>query len=503
MLRSIFPACFLLLAGIFLFFDTALAQQEMPFKVPETKKTQRSAPQEAKSEAELYLDKVFLKYDMPLLTGLKALNIGLWVRESDDPVLAAMKDMMRIDYVWEFPFIEDAAALEGSDELNKRLKEMLRDVWRDMVAGTVFGDLDRKTKTLEIVEREDGGKDTIIHLFSKEKPRGEIVIDSETGLVRSGTLLKRGLPQAWKPHYVLNKGRWRLESRGFTAPALVDGEQKEIVRTYHYSGFEQINRFMLPTEVIVKDFSGTTTFDVEFFFINREIAIRGEEGRQKVLKKIGYFEQKYKEATEFRRLVMMKKMASTGHELAAEYLLNNCLEDESMHVRAESVRVLGLMGCRNVVEALTARLLERDMEPELYIAYIVAIGNLADPAAVEALALDFCLGFERKPDVEAAGARLDALGKIRSRHAVEALIRIMNDLDAMEKDLRENDGGVEAKDGEVDAKDERLDVEDIALLKVDCFHSLEALTGEALDGIDAWNDWWGNRGDDYKLGEDG
>ncbi|MFH2002417.1 MAG: hypothetical protein ABIK28_22280, partial [Planctomycetota bacterium] len=91
------------------------------------------------NEADRFLEKVYKKYDMPLTLGLKAVSASLWIRESEDPELAGLKDSVRIDYVWEFPFIDDVSLKHDSEAVQEHLKTMLKGIWRDWVAGAVFG----------------------------------------------------------------------------------------------------------------------------------------------------------------------------------------------------------------------------------------------------------------------------------------------------------------------------------------------------------------------------
>ncbi|MFH2001844.1 MAG: HEAT repeat domain-containing protein, partial [Planctomycetota bacterium] len=319
-----------------------------------------------------------------------------------------------------------------------------------------------------------GEETTMMHIAFNDNPRGKIVFDTRTGKATSTVILKRGVPHVMVPSYETTRDGWRLESRKWIVPPVEGEGDQEKVTSYHYHDFQGVNRYTLPARLVVTDETGSTDFFVEYLYINREPAIVGEEGLAKVRNKINYLEENYGQKPEFRRLIMMKKLASTGHELAAECILKKCLTDESALVRTETIQILGQMGCRNIAPALGDALIERKMDPELYLLYIETIGNIGSPDSVDALCTDFHLGWDKKTDPAAASARITALGKIRSCRSVEALIRILQE--------KEPEGNQTLHD--------------------EAREALESLTGKAFDNLEAWQDWWKRQKADYKLADD-
>ena len=171
----------------------------------------------------------------------------------------------------------------------------------------------------------------------------------------------------------------------------------------------------------------------------------------------------------------MKKLAETGHELAAASIAKKGLRDKDLIVREEAAVILGRMGCREAVPALIKAMKSKDRNLKVYEALIDALGSLGDPRAVDVLSSDLWNQKENVTGVRLAKLKIAALGRIRSKKSVEALIDMMHV------------GGQAAMNR----------------LAGSLTRSLQKLTGQQFGwDRDRWKDWWKKNKSKFKLEED-
>jgi HEAT repeat protein len=142
-----------------------------------------------------------------------------------------------------------------------------------------------------------------------------------------------------------------------------------------------------------------------------------------------------------------------------ERLVRLLRTDERLEVRNASALALGRMHHRRCFSLLVDASERYRDEPDDLVAVVVALGELGDPRAVRVLSRTWWMPSDR----EVVEAKIEALGRIRHRDSVEALIELLT--------LTGGDP-LEAYDGRI-------------------LFALCSLTGEEF-GRDAmvWKNWW-------------
>jgi hypothetical protein len=133
------------------------------------------------------------------------------------------------------------------------------------------------------------------------------------------------------------------------------------------------------------------------------------------------------------------------------------------------------MGCRNVVSTLTKAMKSNEDNLSVYLALIAALGDLGDPKAIPYLSKDFWNQKEAVTGIRVANAKIAALGNIRSKKSVDALVDML----------------FVAGPGAMGRLSRSLT------------QSLESLTGQKFGwDRDRWKDWWKKNKSKFKLEED-
>ncbi|MBU0755217.1 MAG: hypothetical protein KJ645_08755 [Planctomycetes bacterium] len=419
----------------------------------------------ADPEARAFLDDLYRDYDLPSRNGLTELFATLRIQDATDPELAALRESLRIDYMWEFPFSDNVVVKSDNPELQATLESLLKGVWQDFCSGGVFGDLERKTLRLERSAQE-----SLIHMRYKEHPRGVIRIRNDNCLAVSAEIVRKDRSALWEPTYEKHRGLYCLKSKKITETSgEEDGEST--VTAYLYNRFTKIGKFRLPAELVVESGDDRLVFQIEFANINRRPVAESEE----VDRLVADFMAQYPRIPDIKKINFIHRLEETCHDAAAWALAKRALKDKDPHLRMETIRALGEMRCKLVIPDLIEALTSCGNDSRLYPEVLLALGKMGDPALVTVLSLGFWEQWREAGDRSVAEIRLNGLGQIRSNRAVKALI----DLLAGAKEPEWNDlGPVFAR-------------------------NLRHLTDQTFGSDrEAWIAWWKAEGEALKLEDD-
>ena len=229
---------------------------------------------------------------------------------------------------------------------------------------------------------------------------------------------------------------------------------------------------------------GATVFEVKYVTVNEKPATVQKADAKEVETLVKAFKGDYSKMTSEQKIEAMKKLEETEHEKAAEAVAKYGLKDKDLTVRAAAARTLGSMGCRKVVSTLGRTLKSNQKNPEVYMEIVKALGRIGDPKAIPYLTQDIwstAVKMERGQD--AAVARIEALGRIRSRKSVDSLIDLMyvgkpwrmggNIRSALNASLRKLTG-----------------------------QNFRGRDGRFIHERDRWRRWWNDNKNRFKLEED-
>jgi len=381
---------------------------------------------------------------------------------------AAARDS--VTYEWESPDVEEISAggQQGRDQSRSTVQSALRGLWKDIVAGSVFAVLDARERTMEGTDEgivitcsgEDGSEAKV--LFD---PDSFLVLRVERGGDRESVVV---------PSYAPVNGLFRLQGKMVTRGSR-GGDQKE--SSFRYGGYRTISGFDLPTSLSVN--FGRAEIELLFRYIH--INGKGPEGGEidpKVVKAAAKeFEKRYSKLSDPEKIAAMKELVLLDHDLAALAIAKKGLADKSLTVRAKAAEMLGRMERRNVVALLAKALKPNEENLDVYVALVTALGRIGDPKAIPHLSKDFWGFKERSASIRAGQAKIAALGMIRSKKSVDALI-----------DLSYKFGRGRQGTGR---------------LVNDAVQALRALTGQDFgQERDDWKDWWKKNKAKFKLEED-
>ncbi len=177
------------------------------------------------------------------------------------------------------------------------------------------------------------------------------------------------------------------------------------------------------------------------------------------------------------------KLAALGGPEAAQTLAGK-LEDPAPLVRRALAADLGKLKDPKTVPALAAALDREQGEKtdvETFKAVAKALGDIGDPKAVEPLAHNLFSGDRQKIEwQDQADARVEALGSIRHKEAVDELISLLG--------RSGTTGRRNASSGAANHK-----------LAVAIERSLRRLTGQTLRDENAWRAWWKDNREKFRF----
>ncbi|MFY9342855.1 MAG: HEAT repeat domain-containing protein [Planctomycetota bacterium] len=184
------------------------------------------------------------------------------------------------------------------------------------------------------------------------------------------------------------------------------------------------------------------------------------------------------------KIAAVGKLAALGGTAVAKALAAR-LDDPVPEVRRSLAASLGRLKDPKAIPAIPAlaAALEREHgkdkgDLETFKAIAKALGEIGDPKAIEPLTLHLLSGDRRDADWQAqANARLDALGGIRHKDAVEELISLLG-----------RTGGAGRRGGGGNNQ-----------LTKSIERNLQRLTGQNLRDQNAWRSWWKDNRDKFRF----
>ncbi len=376
-------------------------------------------------------------------------------------------DNVSITYDWDVSGLEDIVVAGVPDEHRRLARDPLRGIWKDIAGGGLFPDFDGPALSIEIGEDE-----IVVRGTPDEGIARSAHFDPETkkAVLVEGAGSKMTI--AMTPSFTSVDGLLHLKSK----VVIVTGEGGAVSEgAYLYSGVRKIGGYTLPTRLAVNIGSADVEFELFFTRINGEPWIEVAVDLAVVKPMARSFEKAWSKLSSPEKIDAMKDLATTKHDLAAASIAKKGLKDRDPVVREDAAKFLGRMKCRNTVPPLIKAMKPNERTQRVYFAIIAALGSIGDPKAVPALSKGFWNQKDPGLGITMARAKIDALGMIRSKKSVEALIDMMY--------VAGNTA--------------------IGLLARNLNKSLNGLTGQQF-GRDrgAWKDWWKKNRSKFKLEED-
>jgi len=422
---------------------------------------------EAPDEATAFFDDACSRYELHYKNKLESLGVELRVLSLARGPAGRFAGEISISYEWETPELEDIVLDGVPGRYERTIRDPLRGLWKDLAGGGVFPELDGGGLTLS--ETDEGLALTASPEDSYERT---IYFDPETKLVLSAKLVREDSVSYIVPTYSSVDGLLRIEAKTVTVTGL-DGS--EATGTFSYSGFQNLSNYFLPTQMTLNLGESMVEFGIDYVHINGETPT-GAGVDPAVLKALlSEYGKRYSKWSTPEKLAGTRKLAATRDEKAAETIAKKVLKDKEINLRAEGAMILGRMGCRKAVPHLIKALKANERELKVYEALIKALGDLGDPKAVPALSGDFWNQREGAVGIKVAQLKIDALGRIRSKKSIDALIDM----------LYKGEQGVMNR------------------LAPNFVKSLRKLTGQEI-GWDRgrWKDWWKKNKGRFKFDEE-
>ena len=425
-----------------------------------------------RTAAEAFLKEARALYEIHLGSGLESFGIemtiyGVGLNTGERVPRGRISRDITVSYEWEAPDTEEVS-LEGvPNQLRRSLGAPLRGIWKDIAGACVFPDIEGDGVSIEGTE-----EGMILSLTSDDGDVTRVFFDPSTKLVLKEERTLGDMTLIIAPSYVSADGFLRLESKIVSATGGGGGGAEG---SYVYSGFREIDGFSLPTQLAVNLGQSEIELGFKYLHINGEKPESDGLDPEVVKAMVMDFEKAYSKWSKPEKLDGMKKLAATEDPGAAKAIAKNGLKDRDLAVREEAAVLLGRMGCREVVGTLTKAMKSNEKEVNVYLAIITALGDIGDPKAIPYLSKDFWNQKEAATGIRMANAKINALGQIRSRKSVDALIDMLYV------------GGPGA----------------MAALSGSLTRALEGLTGQRFGwDRDRWKDWWKKNRSKVKLEED-
>jgi len=421
--------------------------------------------EEENKQAQDFLEEVKKLYEGAGNSGFDSLALSIQVSKSRNPGLKMVLETLQVEYIYEAPDTEKVKVIGLLELLEKVIHDSLRGMWKDLTGATIFSEAEGKKLLLKSDEKEK-----VLNIFDDVGYVGKIIFDKETDLILRLELLTG---EVIEPGYSLNKGKLRLGERRVLLRG-EDGKDK-FIAAYSYSSFLKVNGYYLPTKLSIESNNDLLELLLEYDLINKKKAGPAEADIEVVKALVKDYERRYSKWSAVQKQEAMEKLEETRHKLAAQAIAKKGLKDKDLEIRKKAAEVLGVMKLRDVVSALLKAMKANEKHSDVYLKIIWALGNLGDPKAISPLSKKFWNQSDGGAGVEAAQAKIDALGKIRSRKSVDALLGLLY-------------------------MAEPLSMVTVAL---NLRSSLKSLTGKDY-GFDRgkWKSWWKKARPKFKLEED-
>jgi len=443
-----------------------------PNPIPPTAKKPKKLAEEAEpseaAKASAFLEEILKLYYIPMKNGLDSFKASILIRQAKNPGLRRATKEVKIDYSWDKETneqIEFKGARSGI--LQKGLKAPITGIWKDIVGAgffPLFEDHD-----LGLIENEN--KVSIL-ITEEGKALGSVDFDRDTKIalqMDAKSISGRG---AVGLSYQVVDSKLRFEGKQL----ITGGGQGRAKSNYQYSGYRKVNGFSLPSRMTVELNKDLLEFKIAYASINGKKAAIESMKKDDVRELVKKFYSKYGKWTAPEKLKAIAQLEESRHELASEAILKKGMKDRDLDIRTRSAEALGAMKCRNIVSSLAKAMSANEKNENVYLAIIAALGAIGDKKAVSYLAKD---NWDPKDGDETgrnkAQAKVIALGKIRSRASVDALISRM----------------YKAKKGKIRS------------ISRDLTAALKSLTGQNFgQDRDKWKSWWTKNKSNIKLEED-
>jgi hypothetical protein len=421
----------------------------------------------ASGDARAFLDNVEKLYSLPFRHGLNSFGMEIRLLDTGAAGNDRLGDDVSITYDWEAPGLEDIVVGGVSDDRRRSVRDPLHGIWKDIAGGGVFPDLDGEALSLEI------GEENIVVKGPPDGDAARIVrFDRETKKAVSVESAGSTMTIATTPAFTTVEGLFHLESKVVTVTGKGGGATEG---AYLYGGFRKIGGYTLPTLLAVNVGAVEVEFELVYAHINGEKPEDAAFDPAVVKEMVRNFEKAWSKLSSLEKIDAMKALASTRHELAAASIARKGLKDRDPAVREDAAKFLGRMKCRNTVPLLIKAMKPNERIQRVSLAIIASLGSIGDPKAVPALSKNLWSQKDSALAIVMARARIDALGMIRSKKSVEALIDMMY-------------------------------VAGTSVMKRISGNLVKALVGltEQRFGRDrgAWKNWWKKNRSKFKLEED-
>jgi HEAT repeats len=382
--------------------------------------------------------------------GLSSFAARIVLRRSADANLNNYKEFAHFGYRWSAPESESFDFTETHEALHKPLREVLGGIWRDLTGALWFDVLAK----LEELRMKEGESFTLVG--GKLAEVGGIVATFENG------------PRAlFEMEFVKSKAKMTYGYEAGKAGLAVSSREISVGETRHvrieYRVFRKVSGFLLPTVLGLTSKQNVTEYGIEYRTVNGNVAVIEALSEDEVKELVAAFEKGWKELDADGKVEALRRFAETESDLVSTTIARLGLRDRTPAVRAAAAEALGVMKRANVVPALLVAMKKNEQEQEVYQRLIQSLGEIGDPRAVPALSKGWWNQRTGERGVTMARAKIRALGNIRHRESVDALV----DAFYMTKD------------------------ETIAQLAADLILAMQKLTGQDFGGDrKAWKDWW-------------
>lgn len=343
---------------------------------------------------------------------LSSVTAEFRLRSSPEPKVERQKEKVRFAYSWVHPEKEDFAMMEVPRPFHGPIRTLLRGAWREMTGYLFFPALEG-AEGLSCTRSE--GR---VVIKGRKADLGELeaAFDGKTGRWLSLTVRKGGREAVYRYEAEKRKKVFRVSSRDVS----VAGE-----RTYRFAfeGHRSVSGYPLPCVVVVTDERNrATSFDVRYVTVNGKPAVLGPVDEDEVEEAVEAFRKGWPGWDTLAKVEAIKEVARLDHDAVSAVIARYGLGDRDPSVRAQAARSLGEMGRANAVPPLLRTMKTNEKHVDVYLASIRALGAIGDPRAIPELSKGWWNQRSHDATYGAARAKIDALGHIRCRASVDAIL---------------------------------------------------------------------------------
>ena len=417
-----------------------------------------SPAQEAQDDLAVFLSEARKAHLDLTARGLQSFSAELTMRRSVDVNMRRYKNLAGFGYSWSAPELVEFDFEKTHKSLHKPYQDTLRDFWRD-VTGAIWFDTLEKLQELRMEE------DAYTVLSGKTEKGMEIRASFETGTKKLVELEVPASKAKVTIVYDRTEGGYRVSWREVSV-------NDAMAYRLSYGVFRKVSGFELPTILKLVSKANSTEYRVRYLSVNGESAQMEALSDAEVEGRVKAFEDGWRKWSEGGRIANLQELSDVEDDRVSAAIAKRGLKDRSPDVRERAAESLGVMGRENVVPALIAAMKKNEKVIDVYLALIEALGEIADPRAVDILSKDWWTQRIGENAAAAAKAKIHALGNIKHPSAVDALI----DTFFMTSEDK------------------------VGIFKADLVAALTKLTGQDLRyDRRAWKDWWKKNRASYEF----